>query len=226
MSRKRKADFIVTMAILSLSLSACSMSLNGIGSESKSEFGEQVITSEQSTENKIPVLEIESAGKTQHNAEEQKQSTNVEEIRNEEQGQSRNVEEGNLKEQNTRGDTSKEGVQELKGYQYVDGQNSPVTVSFYVTDVLRGEDAQQALSGNTVELPSLGEGEEYIVITLNVAYVEGETETLFFAENIASLDSANLFFALQNGNSNAVNITACLNDNIHNCDINLSLIHI
>lgn len=111
-------------------------------------------------------------------------------------------------------------AKEVRGYLYgMGGENIPVTASFLVEDVVRGEAAKQVLAGNSRVLPEPREGEEYIVITLAVTYVDGETEILYMAENIASLAAANLSFSLADGDSNAVNITVYLDDTIHDCEL-------
>lgn len=139
-----------------------------------------------------------------------------------EEGQEQNIEESIQTEETPDSPIGEESSsqQEIQGYRYGnDGENIPVTIALNVVDVIRGEEAGQILSENSVKLPEPGEGEEYIIMTLNVTYVDGGAEILPFTENIASLPSANLTFVLSNGNSNAVNITAYLDDNIHDYEI-------
>lgn len=111
-------------------------------------------------------------------------------------------------------------VKEAKGYLYgMDGENIPVTVSLLVEDVVSGEAAKQALEENSKVLPGLREGEEYILVTLAVTYVDGGAETLYMAENIGSLSAANLSFSLVDDGSNATNLTAYLDESIYECEL-------
>ena len=107
----------------------------------------------------------------------------------------------------------------FSGYQLQDGAPLSVTVSMKIEDVLRGEEAYAQLLESVSDLSAPGEGEEYIVITIGVSYDEGEAEELALYENIASLPSAALYFAMPGAYGNAENLTSLLPDSIYNCTL-------
>lgn len=107
----------------------------------------------------------------------------------------------------------------LSGYQLQDGAPAAIKASMKIDGVLRGEEAYAALLENDPQLPPPEEGKEYIVITVQVSYDEGEAEELRMYENIASLPSASQYFAMTGSYGNAENLTATLPDSIYNCVI-------
>lgn len=107
----------------------------------------------------------------------------------------------------------------IEGYQMVDGRDVPIKATFTVKDVQRGEDAYNILLDNNPSIPKEEEGMDYMIITLDVSYDDGEAEELYLSENYASLESAKLYFALSNGNSNAEQLTSNLSNNIYNLSI-------
>lgn len=111
-------------------------------------------------------------------------------------------------------------IKSISGYQMVDGMNVPVEVTFELADIKRGEDAYNTLLQGKADLELAEDGMEYILITLNVSYVSGDADTVYIMENMASLEDAKMYFALSNGESNAVQLTDYLSDSIYNLAIN------
>ena len=107
----------------------------------------------------------------------------------------------------------------FSGYQLQDGVPAAITASMKIEGVLRGEEAYAALLENDPQLAPPEEGKEYIVVTMQVSYEEGEAEELQMYENIASLPSASRYFAMSGAYGNAENLTASLPDSIYNCVI-------
>lgn len=54
---------------------------------------------------------------------------------------------------------------------------------------------------------------EYIIISMNITYVDGDADRLFLSENQGSLDAAAMYFSLSNGDSNA----EAFSDLLDNC---------
>ncbi len=111
-------------------------------------------------------------------------------------------------------------VQSLNGYQMVDGMNVPVDITFELVDVERGEEAYNTLLRGKADLEPAENGMEYILITLNVSYVSGDADTVYIMESMASLEDAKMYFALSDGESNAIQLTDYLSDSIYNLSIN------
>lgn len=107
----------------------------------------------------------------------------------------------------------------INGFQTVDGDNVPVTATFAIADIQRGENAYTALQSSNSGLPKPDNGMEYIIVTFNVSYDNGETDSLDMSENEASLVSERRVFALSNGDSNAEQVTAHLDNSIYNLSI-------
>lgn len=101
----------------------------------------------------------------------------------------------------------------------VDGTDVPVQVSFNVTNVQEGESAYKTLISGNAEIPKAENGMEYVVVTLNVTYDSGTPDNLYIMEDYASLDSAKMYFALSNGDSNAEQFTKHLSDSIYNLTV-------
>lgn len=120
----------------------------------------------------------------------------------------------------TRDDTILYGsIKTIDGFQMVDGTDVPVQVSFNVTNVQVGESAYKTLISGNAEIPKAENDMEYVVITLNVTYNSGTPDNLYIMEDYASLDSAKMYFALSNGDSNAEQFTKYLSDNIYNLTV-------
>lgn len=111
-------------------------------------------------------------------------------------------------------------IKSISGYQMADGMNVPVEVTFELVDIKRGEEAYNTLLKGKSDLELTEDGMEYILITLNVSYVSGDADTVYIIENVASLEDAKMYFALSNGESNAVQLTNYLSDSIYNLAIN------
>lgn len=107
----------------------------------------------------------------------------------------------------------------FSGYQLQDGVPAAITASMKIDGVLRGEEAYAALLESDPQLAPPEEGKEYIVVTVQVSYEEGEADELQMYENIASLPSASRYFAMSGSYENAENLTASLPDSIYNCVI-------
>lgn len=107
----------------------------------------------------------------------------------------------------------------INGFQTVDGNNIPITATFALADIQRGENAYTALQSSNSNLPKPDNGMEYIIVTIHVTYDNGEVDTLDMSENEASLVSERRVFALSNGNSNAEQVTANLDNSIYNLSI-------
>lgn len=120
----------------------------------------------------------------------------------------------------TRDDTILYGsIKTIDGFQMVDGTDVPVQVSFNVTNVQEGESAYKILISGNAEIPKAENGMEYVVVTLNVTYDSGTPDNLYIMEDYASLDSAKMYFALSNGDSNAEQFTKHLSDSIYNLTV-------
>ena len=120
----------------------------------------------------------------------------------------------------TRDDTILYGsIKTIDGFQMVDGTDVPVQVSFNVTNVQEGESAYKTLISGNAEIPKAENGMEYVVVTLNVTYDSGTPDNLYIMEDYASLDSAKMYFALSNGDSNAEQFTKHLSDSIYNLTV-------
>lgn len=104
---------------------------------------------------------------------------------------------------------------QIFGYELVDGDSVPVTVTFTLKDVLRGDEAYRKLAEENAGLTEAPEGMEYVVADMAVSYDEGEAESLYLAKNEASLPSAKLYFALSNGDSNGEDLTGDMADGIY-----------
>lgn len=111
------------------------------------------------------------------------------------------------------------GSQQISGYELVDGDSVPVTVTFTLKQLLRGEEAYQKLTEEKAGLAEAPEGMEYVVADIQVSYDEGEAESLYLAKNEASLPSAKLYFALSNGDSNGEDLTDSVADSIYNLEL-------
>ena len=111
-------------------------------------------------------------------------------------------------------------VQNISGYQMVDRMNVPVNLTFELVDIKRGEEAYNILLKGKTDLEPAENGMEYILITLNISYVSGEADTVYIMENYATLEEAKMYFALSNGDSNAIQMTNYLSDSIYNLAIN------
>lgn len=107
----------------------------------------------------------------------------------------------------------------INGFQTVDGDNVPITATFSIVDIQRGENAYTTLQSSNSNLPKPDNGMEYIIVTFNVSYDNGEADTLDMSENEASLVSERRVFALSNGDSNAEQVTANLDNSIYNLSI-------
>mgnify|MGYP001012671833 CR=1 FL=1 len=107
----------------------------------------------------------------------------------------------------------------IDGYQTVDGASLPVTATFEVADIQRGENAYAILQSHNAELSKPDDSMEYIIVTLNITYDKGEADYLDLYENNASLDSEKRFFALSNGDSNAEQMTEKLSNSVYDMSI-------
>lgn len=110
-------------------------------------------------------------------------------------------------------------IKTIDGFQMVDGIDVPVQVSFTVTNVQEGESAYKTLISGNAEIPKAENGMEYVVVTLNVTYDSGTPDNIYIMEDYASLDSAKMYFALSNGDSNAEQFTKHLSDSIYNVTV-------
>lgn len=108
---------------------------------------------------------------------------------------------------------------QISGYELLDGSSLPVTATFTLKNVQRGEEAYEALVEENPGIAKPQEGMEYIVATMQVSYDEGEAETLYLAKNEASLPSAKLYFSLSNGESNAEDLTESVANSIYNLEL-------
>lgn len=104
----------------------------------------------------------------------------------------------------------------IEGKQLVDGQEVPVKATLKLESIQRGDEAYKLLSKGNAELTKPADDMEYIVVTFNVSYTEGEAEELYLAENRGSMESGKLYFALSNGDSNGEDVSSYLENNIYN----------
>lgn len=103
----------------------------------------------------------------------------------------------------------------IHGGVVVDGMSVPVHISIGVENVLKGEDAYNYLHKHDTALKPADDNHEYIIVTLNVKYNDGELETLRMAENRATAEGLSLYFALSNESSNTTDITSSLENSVY-----------
>lgn len=108
---------------------------------------------------------------------------------------------------------------QISGYELVDGDSLPVTVTFILKDMLRGDEAYRKLAEGNAGFAEAPEGMEYVVADIGVSYDEGEAEWISLAKNEASLPSAKRYFALSNGDSNGEDLTGETEDSIYNLEL-------
>lgn len=128
------------------------------------------------------------------------------------------VQESNSSEENEPlADQMNEHINEylIEGFTYVDGREVPVCVTLGVERLQKGKEAYEIMQEYNAYITPPDENEEYIIVTFNVSYDEGETEELSMIENRASLVSASLYFALSNSHSNAQDVTSYLDNSIY-----------
>lgn len=111
--------------------------------------------------------------------------------------------------------TAGEISHQISGYELVDGDSVPVTVTFTLKNVQRGEEAYEFLVKENPDIAKPQEGMEYVVATIHVSYDEGEAETLYLAKNEASLQSAKLYFTLPSEGINGEDMTESVADGIY-----------
>ncbi len=109
----------------------------------------------------------------------------------------------------------------IDGYVYwggdcPDGSPNHVSVTMALSSVMHGEEAYNYLLQSDPELEAPAPGHEYIVVTLNVKYENGDLDVLDMTENIARQPGYSLRFALQNEDGNADDVTCSLADPIYN----------
>lgn len=104
----------------------------------------------------------------------------------------------------------------LEGAVLRDGKSIPINVTFDILDIQRGNDAFITLSESDMNVEQADENEEYVIVTFNITYNEGEVDNIFFEQSTASLESARLYFALSNGSSNAEDVSGYLSNNVYN----------
>ena len=113
----------------------------------------------------------------------------------------------------------KDKTQQIEGYQVMDGTDVPVKISFTLEEIQKGEAAYKILTEKNTNLAVPKDDEEYIIVTFKISYDEGGADEIYLAENHASLQSASLYFALSNGDSNAEDMTEYLPDSVYNLRI-------
>lgn len=97
-----------------------------------------------------------------------------------------------------------------------DGSANRVITTMALKNVVHGVDAYNLLLQNDPNLQKPGPDQEYVVITLDVKYEDGDLDELDMMENIARQPGYNLHFTLSNENSNAIDVTYSLDDPIYN----------
>lgn len=101
----------------------------------------------------------------------------------------------------------------IDGYQYPSQETVRLTIG--VEKVLRGEEAYRELLAQNTEIAPPGEGQAYILVTVNVKYEDGGAETLeLYEESHATLEAARIQFNIPNEESNSVNMTPSLQNPI------------
>ena len=100
----------------------------------------------------------------------------------------------------------------IDGYAYTpDGDSVPVQITIGVERVVQGEEAYRELLAQNAACPAPDDGQEYLIVTVNVTYEGGELETLNFYENYpASLVAARIHFNIPNSASNSTDVTSYL----------------
>lgn len=107
----------------------------------------------------------------------------------------------------------------VEGFVLADARDVPVRVTLGVENVQRGQEALAILQEQDATITPPDEGEEYIIVTFHVSYDDGEIEELDMSESRASMETARLFFALSNGQSNADDVTASLSNSIYSISL-------
>lgn len=97
----------------------------------------------------------------------------------------------------------------IEGYYYPTSE--PIRVNIGVERVLQGEEAYQELLTQNVQCPPLDDGQEYILVTVNMKYEDGEADSIeLYEERHASLGAARVLFNIPNKASNSVDVTSYL----------------
>ncbi|MBO5523437.1 MAG: hypothetical protein J5986_07155 [Roseburia sp.] len=190
----KKFSMIFVLLVTGLSVSACSVATNE-KQEVTSEVEEMQEQSAGNTADTEKGAEPGNAGNTDSMSETEKRA-----------GEKNTAEEDMVEVGQSR---------QISGYELVDGDSVPVTVTFTLKDVLRGDEAYRKLAEENAGLTEAPEGMEYVVADIGVSYDEGEAESLYLAKNEASLPSAKLYFALSNGDSNGEDLTGDMADGIY-----------
>lgn len=114
---------------------------------------------------------------------------------------------------------SEQGViQTINGFQFSDGQSIPINVTFKMTNIQKGAEAYDVLTGNNA--PSdIPEDKEYIIITFDITYNDGVADEINMTKNVCTLQCAKLHFNHANSDGNAEDVTEYLADNIYNLAI-------
>ena len=104
----------------------------------------------------------------------------------------------------------------IRGYALTPEENSvPVRITIGVERVVQGEEAYRELLAQNTACPAPDDGQEYIIVTVNVTYVGGELETLHFYENdTAFWPAARVHFNIPNKDGNCVDVTSYLTNPI------------
>lgn len=104
----------------------------------------------------------------------------------------------------------------IDGYVLSDGVPAPVTVTLQIDGVLTGQEAFESISYQDPSVSPAPQGQEYLLVLLTVTYEDGVLDSISMAKNEASLPDAQLFFALPNGDSRAVDVSDHLNNSLYN----------
>ena len=208
---KKKIRIIILAIGTILSLCACvtnknSNSANNIIEKADGENVQNILNLE--TEEKLPLVEEES-GSLDKILEEKNDF-----IESESSNDNNGVSENSKTDLVIQRDENR-----LEGYKLIDGREMPVNVTIEIANVLRGNDAYNELQEQAENVKQPDEDEEYLIVTFNISYDEGEVEELFMLENRASMEAAGLYFSLSNSKSNTCDMTSYLKNSVYNISL-------
>lgn len=103
----------------------------------------------------------------------------------------------------------------IEGTQMMDGQELPVNVTFKISNIQSDNEAYSHLFGENTK-SDIAADMEYIIVTFDITYNEGNLDEIYLAENDSTLQSAKLKFSLSDGDSNAEDVTSYLENSIYN----------
>ncbi len=101
----------------------------------------------------------------------------------------------------------------IDGYYFI--TQEPIRVTIGVERVLQGEEAYRELLTQDAQCPPPDDGQEYILVTVNMKYEDGEADSIdLYEERHASLGAARVLFNIPNKASNSIDVSSYLTNPI------------